>query len=189
MPNANIFSIKYWAQRSGCAITLCENSTHFDKIDGLIIPGVGRFDTAMNFINHNNLSECIKDFCSSLKPVLGICLGMHLLMRSSDEGTLNGLGILPGEIKSICDGPMKVPNIGWREIRNSSCLMGKFYFMHSFCLKYSDYNKEIFSNIELSNCNEDFIAGLTFNNITCCQYHPEKSYKLGDNLFQKFFIN
>ena len=188
LPNANTSSIGYLAKRSGFEYKLCSDPEDFHGICGLVIPGVGRFDSAMEYIKNKNLTVSIKEFSQTGKPILGICLGMHVLFESSAEGQLAGLGFLSGKIENLSQGTNKIPNIGWREVTGSRGMLGKFYFMHSFCLKYSDELRDRFCDFQTSECNEKFVAAVRYRNIFGCQYHPEKSYLLGDQLFRRIFL-
>jgi glutamine amidotransferase len=188
LPNANISSIQFWAKRSGFDYKICSDPDDFHGICGLIIPGIGRFDSAMEYIKNKNLTLSIKEFLQTGKPILGICLGMHVLFEGSSEGQLAGLGFLSGKIENLSQGDSKVPNIGWREVTDSKQALGKFYFMHSFCLKYTDELRDQFCDFQTSECNEKFVAAVRSRNIFGCQYHPEKSYLLGDQLFRRIFL-
>ena len=184
LPNANISSIGLWAERSDFNYTTCEIHDDLNKISGLILPGVGHFDNAAQYLKDKYWHKPIEKFVNTGKPILGICLGMHLLFNKSEEGSLNGLNFFDDKIELLKKGNDKIPNIGWRKVSNVSNKLNKFYFMHSYCL-HNDMNK--FNDIEYSVCNTKFIASFRSGNIYGCQYHPEKSYSMGDEVFRNIF--
>ena len=82
LPNANLSSIGFWAKRSGFECKICSEPNDFNDVCGLIIPGVGRFDVAIEYIANKKLGPVIKEFSRSNKPLFGICLGMHLFIEN-----------------------------------------------------------------------------------------------------------
>ncbi len=170
--------------------------SEIESADKLILPGVGSFKEALEFINKHNLDQYIKNFFYKKKPILGICLGMQILFESGEEGGANtkGLGILKGKIIKI---PNKnnfiYPNIGWRKINfkkniKNSFLAGitdkdLFYFVHSYFAN-TDNNK---TDIIYSNIDEfEFPSIIIFKNLYATQFHPEKSSKSGLKLLKNF---
>lgn len=188
LPNANIASIGYWAQRSGFKCKICIAVDDFLEVNGLIIPGVGHFDAASAFIKKHQLKNSINNFIKTGKPVLGICLGMHLFFSNSEEGKLPGINIFSSKISKLSYGNHKVPNIGWREVKSNKGNIDKFYFMHSYCLEMNQINANLFSEYTTSSCNNEFISSFSVDNIYGCQFHPEKSYDKGDQIFRKIFL-
>jgi len=159
--------------------------------DKLILPGVGHFLTAMNSIRNVNLHTLLSELVlGEKKPILGICLGMQLLVTSSDEGGgSEGLGFVDGKVNRFSSGELPVPHVGYNQVCGSldsrlyHNLSGPldFYFTHSHRLQ-SD------SQIGQSICNygEDFIASFEFENIAGVQFHPELSQTNGLQLLKNF---
>ena len=160
--------------------------------DKVILPGVGSFGDAMGRLNEYGLVNTIHEVVDSGKPFLGICLGLQLLFRRSDESDgVEGLSILPGEILRIPDAPgIKIPHIGWNSLKVSEGArlfegLGEnpyVYFVHSFYLEAADssivtatteYGTRIHASVEK-------------DNIFACQFHPEKSSRIGLKILQNF---
>ncbi len=161
------------------------------RADKIILPGVGAFGDAMQKLNEKRLSDTIREAFEKGIPLLGICLGLHLLFEGSDETPdVSGLSILKGRILRIPDeNGLKVPHVGWnslkiekdaalfRDIPNGSYM----YFVHSYYLKTeedivaatTDYGVEIHASIQKKN-------------LFACQFHPEKSGEAGLRLLQNF---
>ena len=161
------------------------NSNH------LILPGVGAFGSAIKQLNKYDLNETILEYVKLNKPLLGICLGMQILLKTSYEfGIHKGLGLIDGKVIKISNKKnkeIKIPHMGWNEIHPNNkskwdskilndALMGKnFYFTHSFIALTKNPNSTV------AICNYSGIsipAVLSSANIFGCQFHPEKS---GDN--------
>ena len=159
-------------------------------VDKLILPGVGSFDYAMEKLNKLNLIPVIKNFVASKENILiGICLGMQLLGKSSEEGKLQGLGLIDFNVlslKNVCKN--NVPNMGWRNIKSDSDLKfhildeSKFYFVHSYYVPLSP-SQEKYQSIMKTSYEIDYSAGIQKGNIYGFQFHPEKSHKYGMKLF------
>lgn len=175
---------------------LISEKSHFNQVDKLIIPGVGAFAVAMQKLQEYDFIDSIINFAKSGKPILGICLGMQLFFEKSYEfGETNGLGLLFGPVKAIptmSDNGQshKIPHIGWNElIPNSSSLRQQLiqpkdsvYFVHSFMAEPK------FAEDVVAYCDYHGIkipALVARDNITGCQFHPEKSGKTGLLLIQK----
>ena len=151
----------------------------------------------MSQINKLNIYDLLVNKAKDEKiPFLGICLGMQLLTKKSDEGNLNGLGLIEAETLSFKNEfknrslELRVPHMGWNNVEiindtNFTKNLGsndKFYFVHSFYVKCASQ-----SNISLqSNYGFDFAAAICDKNIYGAQFHPEKSHRYGINLFKNF---
>jgi glutamine amidotransferase len=159
-------------------------------VDKLILPGVGSFDYAMDRLNQLKLVALIKDFAAVKgNKLIGICLGMQLLGKSSEEGQLAGLGLIDFNVlslKKVCS--KNVPNMGWRNITPDSTIKSnllqesKFYFVHSYYVPLSP-SKEKYQTIMKTSYEIVYSAGIKMNNIYGFQFHPEKSHKFGMKLF------
>lgn len=160
--------------------------------DKVILPGVGAFGDAMSNLRKFELDKVIYEIVESNKPFLGICLGLQLLFERSDESAgEEGLGVLKGEILRIPEqAGLKIPHIGW----NSLTLMnqGKLfkgienesyvYFVHSYYLKAMD-DKIVTATTEYSTT---IHASVEQENVFACQFHPEKSSKIGLKILENF---
>jgi glutamine amidotransferase len=161
--------------------------------DKLILPGVGAFGEAMQRLDEEGFSEGIKKFVMTGKPLLGICLGMQLLMESSEEhGNHLGLSLVKGKVLNF-NGRIKnlpIPHVGWNDVvrkKKSKILkevdkVPSFYFVHSFFCKLSHVNEVV----GITNYGVDFDSMLESGNIFGCQFHPEKSQANGLAVLRNF---
>ncbi len=170
-----------------------------ESAKGLILPGVGAAGEAMRNLRSRGLVSFIKDSVLEAKtPLLGICLGMQLLLDSSEEGDVNCLSIVPGKVKKFRGKHMrglKVPQIGWNEItfRNSSedtqvkttsAKKSYFYFVHSYYCEVED-SSYIAGTTDYG---IEFTSMIKHKNIWACQFHPEKSSEAGLQILRDFYI-
>lgn len=164
-----------------------------DRADKLILPGVGAFDTGMSNLKKYDLVEPIIDFAlNKKKPLLGICLGMQLLGRSSEEGKEKGLGLIPFDnIRFRLDNNYKIPHMGWNyiEIVNQDIPIVKdldrkqrYYFVHSYHAK-CDEDSNVLMTCEYG---YTFAAAVVQDQIYGVQFHPEKSHQFGMLLLKNF---
>jgi len=170
------------------------NVEAFFAADGLILPGVGSFQEAMSLLNRSGLAAVIKEAVLERKiPLLGICLGMQLMCNRSEEGDVEGLGLIDADVvKFRFDQPsiLKVPHMGWSSVnvlKDSDLSVGlddnsRFYFVHSYFVKCHD-PEDIFMSTEHGS---DFTSSFLRNNLFGCQFHPEKSHRYGIELFRNF---
>ena len=160
--------------------------------DKVILPGVGNFGDAMEKLKSYGLVSVIHELAEMGKPFLGICLGLQLLFERSDEAPgVEGLGILKGEIVRIPDGEeLKVPRIGWNSLhlQNGGRLFRNLpeepyvYFVHSYYLKAED--PEIVKATTEYGVTID--ASVEQGNVFACQFHPEKSSRVGLKILENF---
>lgn len=160
--------------------------------DKVILPGVGCFKDAMDKIRDYKLDNVIYDVVDSGKPFLGICLGLQLLYKTSEESPgATGLGILDGEIIRIPDAPgLKIPQIGWNSLNitdGAKLFKGieqnsYVYFVHSYYLK-STKIEDVAATTHFS---VDIHASVEHGNVFACQFHPEKSSTVGLKILQNF---
>jgi len=160
----------------------------------LILPGVGSFAKAIQNIKKLNLDNILKEVVlEKKKPILGICLGMQLMAKSSEEdGLNNGLDFVDTYIKKF-DTSLKIPHIGFNQVKinNNTKLyneldnLSDFYFTHSYCMTKDENINQSFCHYE-----DDFVASFEINNIAGVQFHPELSQtnglKLLDNFIKRF---
>ena len=154
-------------------------------LDILVLPGVGKFDSAMSELNKRGLSQrIIEIFAKGKLRILGVCLGMQLIFDSSEEGSEKGLSLLKGHFDRIKIDGRKEINMGWRSVFTSNDeLIGKFYFIHNYYLK----NTDSFLIPMKSKLGEiQFTAGIYSKRMLLTQFHPEKSSIYGDKLISKW---
>lgn len=164
------------------------------KADKLLLPGVGAFDHAMMNLKALGLVSVLNQKVLKEKtPLLGICLGMQLLTKKSEEGVMLGLDWIDAEtvkFKSDDGNKLRIPHMGWNtvEIKKDDALfkdMGeepRFYFVHSYYVKCNDQNNILTS----THYGSDFCSSLVKDNIRGVQFHPEKSHKFGMQLLSNF---
>lgn len=173
----------------------CEITRDFHRIetaDKVILPGVGAFGDAMEQLKKYELDKVIREVTAAGIPFLGICLGLQLLFEGSDESEgVEGLHILDGQILRIPDQPgLKIPHIGWNSLtlQNNGRLFEGIeenpyvYFVHSYYLKASD-EKIVKATTEYSTT---IHASVEQGNVFACQFHPEKSGKVGLSILNNF---
>ena len=189
----NLGSIANMLKVIGEKSKITNSADEIKKSDGIILPGVGAFDASMQKLNESGLTEIIKECASRGTPIIGICLGMQLLGRRSEEGLLSGLDLIPFECKKFKfsdDSNLKIPHMGWDivDIKQSNPLVynlngtQRYYFVHSYHAVCD--NKE---NI-LMTCDYgyEFAAAVVKGNIMGVQFHPEKSHDFGLALLTNF---
>lgn len=183
----NLFSVSKALERLGAEYFISSEKEKLLEADAMILPGVGAFRDAMALLQ----VETVKEFASSGKPLLGICLGMQLLFEESEEnGHTKGLGLLPGSVRRFPGKTYKVPHMGWNKLEfvKSSPLLKNVeedyvYFVHSYFVNATE-NSDIL--LAKASYHEEVSAIVGRNNIFGMQFHPEKSSKLGMALLNNF---
>tara|TARA_B100002051_G_C16631847_1_gene583701 strand:- start:319 stop:915 length:597 start_codon:yes stop_codon:yes gene_type:complete len=173
----------------GVKAELAITKEDFLDADKLILPGVGSFDAAMNKLNKLGFSELIIEKAESGNFILGICLGMQILGTESEEGSLEGLNLIPGNVIRFNQQDMLIPHMGWNKVewKNSKVLSNelkenKFYFVHSYYFDAKN-EKHVLGN---TNYGIDFNSIIANKNIFGVQFHPEKSHRYGMQLLKNF---
>ena len=190
----NLTILKRRLEGLGPTISLASTPEDILKADKIVLPGVGHFETAMNRLESLKLIEPLNHFALQLKrPVLGICLGMQLMARHSEEGNVAGLGWFDANVVKL--NPLnrvrfKVPHVGWnlarrkqdgqlqRDIPDSA----EFYFLHSYHWN-TTRSEEVMGETEYEYV---FPSVVERENLFGVQFHPEKSQALGRRLLQNF---
>ena len=186
----NLFSLKAALERNSAqSVSIIHDIKDLEKFDGLVLPGVGNFDPAIKSIEHDR--ELLVKTIDQGMPVLGICLGMEMLFNKSEEGTLEGLKILDGEVIMLPKQKVKIPHMGWNnieitnkesklleDIENSSWV----YFVHSYHI--SPKNKGIVAANSQYGIN--ISALIEKDNLFGTQFHPEKSGIVGSTIIKDF---
>ena len=179
----NIKSIQFAFKRLGIDAILSNNPDVIKAADKVIFPGVGEASSAMKMLKQSQLDTLIPEL---KQPVLGICLGMQLLCKHTEEGNTNGLGIFDVNVKRFTD-KVKVPQIGWNTIKNLKSDLFKgineneyMYLVHSYYVEKSS------DAIALSEYGLEYTSALKYNNFYGVQFHPEKSSTAGEQLLKNF---
>lgn len=187
----NLGSVLNMLKRVGANSRLVKNAEEIASSDRLILPGIGAFDTGMRLLNEAGLSPAIKAFASTGRPVMGICLGMQLLLDSSEEGSLAGLGLISGRSLRIPDADgIRVPHMGWNSVepvRDDPLVAelpegSRFYFVHSYRV-VPDADQDVLATTEYG---VPFASMIRSENVMGAQYHPEKSHAFGMRVLSNF---
>jgi len=185
----NLRSVMRGIETTGARAVITEKTEEIAAADGIILPGVGAFHEGMD-----QLGPLRQTVCSAVRntPLLGICLGMQMLMESSEEhGLHQGLGLIPGKVRRFPTVPgMKVPHMGWNTIRltkNDSPLFAGLpnevyvYFVHSY---YADTTPEY--ALTATEYIVPFASSIVRDNVYGVQFHPEKSGAVGLRILKNF---
>jgi len=159
--------------------------------DGLVVPGVGAFPEAMRRLRAAGLDELVRERATDGVPVIGLCLGMQLLLeRSEEHGGAEGLGLIPGEVRTLDARGLKLPHIGWNEVRwtrGSPLVEGladpaTFYHVHTFVPHPADREDAL----GISEYGSPFVSVVERGSVYGAQFHPEKSSRNGLALLRNF---
>ena len=185
----NIGSIKNMLKKIGFDSQLIDKPEELDPKNSIILPGVGAFDNAMRRLNGSGFSRRLQELAAGGTPLLGICLGMQLLGDSSEEGSLDGLKLIPGKSRKFMLEPdLKIPHMGWNKVINTNSGLfqdleeSKFYFVHSY---HFVPDKRDYISGE-TNYGIKFVSSINNANVYGAQFHPEKSHKYGMQLLKNF---
>ena len=188
----NLHSVQRAFERLGCSIEPVRCADAMQGCDALVLPGVGAFDPAMERLHGSGLVPALRQWCSSDRPLLGICLGLQLLFESSDEGEREGLGLLAGHVAALPrQSGHPVPHMGWEPLlpMQPSPLLPPdgepawMYFVHSYAAVPSDPGcitaAVAFGAHRLT-------AAVWQGRIGACQFHPEKSGLSGEAMLRRW---
>lgn len=189
-------SIKNMLGYLGIDSRISANHNDISSSDRLILPGVGHFQHGMEQLEQLGLLELLKkEVLENKKPILGICLGMQLLTKYSEEGNLAGLGFIDAQTKKfeLQDASLKVPHMGWNTVafqKESKLIQNisenpRYYFVHSYYIDCANQEDILCT----TNYGEDFVSGFQHQNIFGLQFHPEKSHIFGMELLANFCKN
>lgn len=191
----NVNSIVNMLNKIGVRSCLSKNTEEIEVADKVILPGVGSFDIGMRRLRENGLDKIIDRHVRVYgKPLLGICLGMQMLGRKSEEGIEDGLALIPFENKRFSFGkelPLKIPHMGWDITQTTKTddplVIGlapiqRYYFVHSYHA-VCDSEEYVLMKCEYG---YPFAAAVRNGNVYGVQFHPEKSHKFGMALLENF---
>jgi glutamine amidotransferase len=185
---ANISSVKFAVERLGVKVEVSDNVDIIKSADKVFLPGVGSANAAMASIKQKQLVATLQGLT---QPVLGICLGMQLMVESSEESLSDStpcLKLIPGQVKRMQVGDLRLPHMGWNTVTPvADAPLFKdiptgtyFYFVHSFAVAVSEFT--------MASCQYgmDFSAALHKGNFFGVQFHPERSSDAGAQLLKNF---
>lgn len=190
----NVGSIQNMLKKVGVPSRILTTADEIDEAQALIIPGVGHMDNAMQRLDSLGLRGALDDAATvRCIPVLGICLGMQMMTRGSEEGTRPGLGWVRAEATRFDrDGTgLRVPHMGWNVAhlrKQGPCFDGdgiaehRFYFVHSYAVNCDDTADILTTTVYGS----EFVSAFQCGNLTGVQFHPEKSHKFGESFFRRY---
>ena len=190
----NLGSIRNMLKKVGAECEITGDPVRIETATKLILPGVGAFDAGMGRLRGAGLVPVLDELVLTRKvPVLGICLGMQLMTRGSEEGALHGLGWVPAQTVRFAPPPgagLKVPHMGWNVVhacKASDLIVDaeaeeRFYFVHSFHVRCRDREDVLLR----ANYGGELDAAFEVDNIVGVQFHPEKSHKFGLRLLRNF---
>lgn len=190
---SNVSSVKNMLSRLRIASEITNDPLKIEKASKMILPGVGSFDAGMEKLSRLNIISALTEAVLEKKtPILGICLGMQLMLRGSDEGYSEGLGWVKGRCSRFSSTDVDfIPNMGWFEIqikRRTALFSGfgelsRFYHVHSYFPQLEDEENAI---CETHVNSFTFSSGFQLQNIYGLQFHPEKSNTNGFKLLSNF---
>lgn len=192
---ANVGSVVNMLKKVGATGIISHDPDVIRKAERLILPGVGSFDAGVASWRELGLWECLNEV--ALKrgiPCLGVCLGMQMMCRGSEEGVERGLGWFEADVvrlpRSTEEGVLRVPHMGWNRLRPERAhpvlaelpADARFYFVHSYCVQ-ADRQDDVVATCHYG---IDFACAIGRGNIMAVQFHPEKSHRFGMTLMSNF---
>lgn len=189
----NLHSAGKGLSQAGAVPVISDQSAEIAAADGVVLPGVGAFDPAMQQLRSRGLVSVIQDVVASGKPFLGICLGLQILFEGSEEGHEAGLGIVPGVVRRFRPEPdLTIPHMGWNQLtltQPQHCLWQHLtpepwvYFVHSY---YVDPVDPAVQTATVTHGSQTVTAAIAQDNLMAVQFHPEKSASAGLQLLANF---
>jgi glutamine amidotransferase len=190
----NLRSVQKGFERVGATATVTRDAQEIGRADGVVLPGVGAFGACMDNLREYGLVDVVRRAVEGGTPFLGICLGMQLLFEESEEfGPVQGLGLLPGRVVRFAqrdDPDFRIPHMGWNQIRarqDVPVLRGiddgsAVYFVHSYYVEPKD-PAVIATTTDYGG---EFVSAVARDNVFACQFHPEKSQRVGLTMLRNF---
>lgn len=189
----NLHSVCKGLQNAGAKTEITDDPELMAKADGLVLPGVGSFDPAVQHLRSRHLEKPIKEAIAAGKPFLGICLGLQVLFESSEEGKEAGLGVLAGTVRRFQSEPgLSIPQMGWNQLHLTQPAIPLWqniaenswvYFVHSY---YVDPTDLAIRAATVTHGQQTVTAAIAQNNLFAVQFHPEKSSTLGLQILSNF---
>jgi glutamine amidotransferase len=196
----NLGNVRRAFESVGAETVFTQDPAQIAKAERLVLPGVAAFGAGMANLNRLGLVEPIREFAKTGRPLIGLCLGMQLLLTSSEErGSHKGLDLVPGKVLAFPKGAQasdgrkfKVPQIGWNSLKGSSWEKTIFkdlpkdpqvYFVHSYYVSPQDPKVTLAST---DYAGMQFCSALSHQNLAACQFHPERSGPVGLKILKNF---
>jgi glutamine amidotransferase len=190
----NVLAFANSYKRLGIPAAIARTADDLAHATKVILPGVGSFDHAMGLLNRSGMRDALVELATVARvPVLGVCVGMQMLGRSSEEGSEPGLGWIAGSVRKLDSAPAAhLPHMGWNDVKpvahgglfaglESNAL---FYFLHSYYFR-CDSDADVLAT---SQYGATFACAIKSGNIFGVQFHPEKSHSFGTRLLQNFAV-
>ncbi|WP_216904781.1 imidazole glycerol phosphate synthase subunit HisH [Synechococcus sp. CCY 9618] len=188
----NLHSVQRSFARLGADLETVHGPADLDHCEALVLPGVGAFDPAMERLRASGLDAALRRSCADGRPLLGICLGLQLLFESSDEGRVEGLGVLSGQVKTlprVTGHPL--PHMGWAPLipatpsplLPASTPEAWVYFVHSFAAQPAVPDA---TTALVEYAGTTVTAAVWQDTIAACQFHPEKSGPAGEAMLRRW---
>jgi len=191
----NILAFLNVYKRLNIEVSIARRAADLTAPSKVILPGVGAFDHAMELLERSGMRNALDELALGKRiPVLGVCVGMQILARSSDEGSSPGLGWIPGYVKAFkslkLDDRLPLPHMGWNDVRpvagNKLFVQleseARFYFLHSYYF-HCERREDVAA---VSTYGTEFSCAVKAGNIYGVQFHPEKSHHFGTQLLKNF---
>jgi glutamine amidotransferase len=188
----NLRSVEKALARVGADVRIVSDAKSVLAADGVVLPGVGAFGDCMANLEKAGLTNAIREFIGTKRPFLGICLGFQALFETSEEAAgVRGLAVYPGTVPRFAANGLKVPHMGWNQLRiqKPGCPLlegvadgSRVYFVHSYYCK----PKEASVVCGTTEYGIEFCSMLWTDNVYATQFHPEKSQGVGLRMLENF---
>ncbi len=189
----NLHSACKGLEKAGATTVVSDRVADWQQADGIVLPGVGAFDPAMQHLKERDLISPIHDIVATGKPFLGICVGLQVLFDGSEEGHEAGLGIIPGMIRRFQPEPgITIPHMGWNQLTLTQPGLPLWhdiktddwvYFVHSF---YPEPDDSTTTAATVTHGSQTVTAAVAKDNVMAVQFHPEKSSTVGLQILSNF---
>lgn len=188
----NLGSISNMFDRLGVAHHVTADGAELAAADGIVLPGVGAFDRGMGQLHDRGLTAPLDAAVTERRvPLLGICLGMHLLARGSEEGSQRGLHYVAADVVRLDPSVVpnrRIPHMGWNRVRVErdgllpTDSTQRYYFVHSYVMRCD----ELEDVVGVTSYGGDFVSAVRHENVAGVQFHPEKSHRYGLEVLRRF---
>lgn len=187
--SGNLRSVERALAHVGAEVVVTRDPDVVRRAAKIVVPGQGAFGVFMRGLAERGLGEVLREAIAKGTPYLGICLGLQVLFEHSEEGDVDGLGVLRGSVTRLspADPKLKIPHMGWNQVVQHQPVAGiadgaYVYFVHSYRVAPSDRSIVAFEATH----GETFCAGIRKDNLLAVQFHPEKSQGVGLSLLRAF---